>query len=88
MQIQVTIKDGHIVPDRPFRFKQERFVITVEDSVIVPDDAKPSQSFSPGVMEMMGKIERVLGENYQYVDNGQTDNERFTEALAQSGKYK
>ncbi len=88
MQIRVTIKDGHIVPDRPFRFKQERFVITVEDSVVMHDDNKPSKSFSPSVVKMMGEIESVLGGNYQYVDDGKTDNERFTEALAQSGKYK
>ena len=88
MQIHVTYKNGQIVPDRPFRFKQERFVITIEDSIVVLDDNKPSKSFSPSVVEMVEKVEGVLGENYQYVDDGRTDNERFTEVLKQSGKYK
>ena len=86
MQIHVTYKNGQLVPDQPFRFKQERFLITIEDSIVAHDN-KPSKSLSPSMIEMMGKIEAVLGENYQYVDDGQTDNERFIEVIAQSGKY-
>ena len=62
--------------------------MTVKDRIIMPDDNKPLKSFSPNVVEMTKKIESVLGENYQYVDDGRTDNEHFTEALVQSGKYK
>jgi len=58
------------------------------DSIVIHDDSKPSKSFLSSVVEMIGKIDGILGEDYQYVDAGQTDNERFAEALTQSGKHK
>ena len=63
-------------------------LIIIEDSIVVSDDNKPSKSFSPSVVEMVGKIDSILGKNYRYIDDGKTDNESFTGALAQSGKHK
>ena len=46
MQIPVTLKNGHLIPDHPVQFKQEHFTITVPDDAVMDptEEDKPTPS--------------------------------------------
>ena len=77
--------------DIRFRNPKVPVRVTIPDQEIIEenDDKQPSVVYSESRTDRnLQEILSLLGPNWEYIENGRTDKDRFAEALAVSERYK